>query len=453
MNIFLPTKNNLRSGKIIRNTFLLAIVAPPILLFIQYYFFPSSPISLIGYWRVAAVETILIICVWLAAVQLKKLEAHISNERDKLEIIIQNMHDGLVVYDPQGKIVFTNPIVKEISGIKNFEGVSNGDILKHFVNEDGSDVEPHQAPMQKALNTKTIQKAIFKSKITGLWIALTSTPILDKNQIVLMVVTLSSDITDTKQLELSKTKTIEDKERFFNMVSHDLKTPLTSILLAASLVKRNCPPEASRQAEIIINSTKVLSKLIDDINTLTKLKAGKYHLEVHNAPVGAIVNDVLVMLSDCIGKKNINIINDTLNILCHCDPERLKQILLNLVGNAVKYSPEGGTITINAYQKDRRKCIFEVTDSGPGIPKDKLESIFDPYFQVNQEDGAKGTGLGLAIVKSLVESHGGKVWVESELGRGSKFMFILDIPDAEERLQLVPSSTESEKPKENIAQI
>jgi len=232
---------------------------------------------------------------------------------------------------------------------------------------------------------------------------------------------------------LSEQRAIEKmKDEFVSVVSHELRTPLTSIKGALGLlvagVTGPLPPKAGEMAQIALSNSDRLSRLVEDILDLQRIESGRIMMDKRLCNVAALMKEssesvrllaevegLTIELSPCSGSIN-------------ADQERMVQALVNLLGNAIKFSPRSGRIEFAA-ERTGRSVIFRVEDKGRGIPKDKLETIFERFQQVDGSDarGKGGTGLGLAIVRSIVQQHGGRVWAESDMGRGSKFCIQLPL--------------------------
>jgi signal transduction histidine kinase len=175
-----------------------------------------------------------------------------------------------------------------------------------------------------------------------------------------------------------------------------------------------------------------LSRLISDLLDISRIEAGRIQLNKQKADITPIINEVLSLLQEPAKEKNL-ILTTSSSGLPHVevDPDKITQVITNLVGNAIKFTPSGGQITVAASQYEDHLQI-DVIDTGLGIPHQDLDKIFDKFYQVTRADSSqkiKGTGLGLPICKGIIEKHGGKIWVESELGKGSKFSFTLPLKD------------------------
>ena len=225
------------------------------------------------------------------------------------------------------------------------------------------------------------------------------------------------------------------KSQFLASVSHELRTPLNAIigfsdvLLDASLEVSE--EQRSRFLTHILNSGKHLLGLINEILDLSKVEAGRMELEIESAVIIAILEAAASTLKPLAAKKSIDLRVESSGPIPRIpmDATRIRQVVLNLVGNAIKFTPEGGQVWLRADVSDRVVRV-EVQDTGPGIPTEDHERIFLEFEQArigSARSKPEGTGLGLALAKKLVEMHGGKIWVESKVGEGSRFYFTIPI--------------------------
>ncbi len=249
------------------------------------------------------------------------------------------------------------------------------------------------------------------------------------------------DITERKQVE-------KMKDEFVSVVSHELRTPLTSIhgslgMLTSGLLSTTSE-QGKRLLQIATDSTERLVRLINDILDIERIESGKVKMERENCDLRDLINsaiNIMQALADKAGVslsiQNSNSSSNSSSIQLWADPDRIIQTLTNLFSNAIKFSEPGSTVYLmTELQKDQ--VLVTVQDTGRGIPEDKLESIFERFQQVDSSDSRNhdGTGLGLAICKSIVQQHGGKIWVKSVLGQGSSFYFTLPILTGYDRSNL-----------------
>ena len=225
------------------------------------------------------------------------------------------------------------------------------------------------------------------------------------------------------------------KSDFVSLVSHELRTPLTSIKGAVDNmvdgIAGDFDERQTRYLERIQTNADRLTRLINDLLDLSRIEAGNLELKRMKVSVGLIAQDVVETLKAMATDKNISIDLKTAESQVRAlgDPDRVHQILLNLMANAIKFTPMGGRVEIEIAPKGKLVCA-SLRDTGVGVPPDQLERIFEEFHQLGGEDtDRKGIGLGLAIARRLVELHGGKIWAESTVGEGSTFWFTLPLAE------------------------
>jgi len=251
------------------------------------------------------------------------------------------------------------------------------------------------------------------------------------------------DVKDN-ELELQETKLkLQRMSDFLTSLNHDLRTPLTAILTMSEVMQHGhagrVTDDQLKGIEIIKNSASHLIELVDEIHDLTKIESGSIDLKISEVPINPLCESSLQLVMLQAKQKNIELISriPTHLLSLHADEKRLRQMLVNLLDNAVKFTPESGKVTVEVdrsnisckqFGKNESAVRFNVTDTGIGIDESEYESVFKPFVQIDtpQNDtsmncGYTGTGVGLAIVKQFAELHGGNVGVRSEVGKGSCF--------------------------------
>lgn len=212
-------------------------------------------------------------------------------------------------------------------------------------------------------------------------------------------------------------------------VSHDLKNPVGTIYTSSTLLLDMALTEELRekQLQIIKRTAQRMDHLIQDLLDVSKMEAGKFSVEPLPVAVGSLLDDAREMLEPLAARRDLHLRDETdrRDVLVLADAERVQRVLSNLVGNAVKFTPAGGTITLRTQCSDT-ECTFSVTDQGPGIPPENLQRIFDRYWQASRT-ARQGAGLGLAIAQGIVDAHGGRIWAESSPPDGATFFFTLPI--------------------------
>lgn len=251
------------------------------------------------------------------------------------------------------------------------------------------------------------------------------------------VIIVLHDFTESKLLseamEYDKLKT-----EFFANISHEFRTPLSVIHAAVQLLKLNgegSDPKSikgaiDKSAMTIRQNINRLTRLIDNIIDITKVDTGFIQLQLRNYNIVSIVEEVTLSVASLMENKGITIEFDTdvEEKIIACDIDKIERVMLNILSNSVKFTPNGGNIYVNV--KDGTEFVtISIRDTGIGIPKDKLELVFERFRQVDKSitRNHEGSGIGLSLVKSLVELHGGSVKVESSLGQGSEFLITLPV--------------------------
>lgn len=242
-----------------------------------------------------------------------------------------------------------------------------------------------------------------------------------------------------RELELAnkKLKELDQlKSDFISVVSHELRTPLTSIKAFTELIMmkpRMTGERRNRLLSIINNETDRLARLINDILDLTKIEAGKLSWHVTLVSLSEIIQNSVTSMQSLADNKSLSIIMNVPTSLprLYGDRDRLIQVITNILSNAVKFTNDGGTISINAFTEDgpRHQILVKISDTGVGIPSRDFDVIFEKFRRSGDvlTTHAEGTGLGLAITKQIVEYHGGRIWAESTPGKGSSFSFTLPL--------------------------
>lgn len=234
--------------------------------------------------------------------------------------------------------------------------------------------------------------------------------------------TLSKVEKERKKLERAKTE-------FLSITSHELRTPMTPIRTQLKMLCSEyfgkLTPKQKNSIKIILNSTDRLNEIIEDFLEISRIEAARLKFNFQNINLTNTLNSIIKEMKAFMPEKNIAILSriDKIPII-KTDPHRIEQILTNLLSNAIKFTPRKGKIELIVTPKENH-LLFCVKDSGIGVSKQDQQRLFEPFFQADQNIYTRqdGTGLGLAIVKGIVESQGGKIWLESILGKGSSFFF------------------------------
>jgi signal transduction histidine kinase len=254
----------------------------------------------------------------------------------------------------------------------------------------------------------------------------------------LLQINISLKEANEKLLELDKLKS-----NFLGIATHELKTPLSVVEGYLDSLVDGFAGELTEPQHGVIHETLLscrrMGALISDMLDLTKIEAGKMPIERHRLAVIKVVERVVGQMIPLIQKKKLTLDIDERNMdaVAFFDEDRIIQVLVNLIGNAVKFTPEGGTITVSAEPQgegEEASVAIDVRDTGIGISKDDLSHIFEEFAQVGMPGKEEGTGLGLAICKRIVEAHGGRIWADSVLGKGSRFTFTVPVDSGKSKI-------------------
>jgi PAS domain S-box-containing protein len=357
----------------------------------------------------------------------KQAEEALEQLSRQNELILNSVGEGLCCLDLQGRITFVNPAAAKLLRyrVEELIGQSIYVILPH-TRADGAPYPLEESPIYASLRNAVVHQVInevfWRQDVTSFPVEYVSTPIREKGEIVGAVIAFK-DITERQIVERMK-------DEFISVVSHELRTPLTSIhgalgMLASGLL--NAEPETGKRLlEIAVDSTERLMRLINDILDIERIESGKIQMAKQACNAADLITKAVDVMQAMAEKAEVILSVSTVSAQLWVDPDRIIQTFTNLLSNAIKFSPQGASVWLTA-ESQGHQILFQVKDQGRGIPADKLETIFERFQQVDASDSRnnEGTGLGLAICRSIVQQHGGRIWVESTLGEGSTFYFTL----------------------------
>lgn len=335
-------------------------------------------------------------------------------ERSKLETILKKIKDGVLVVDHEGQLILINRTARAVFGLGDepLTGKPIRDVIQHPDLLELLDDENVATPYRGEIRLD--DGRVFNAQVT---------PIPEVGLVVTM-----QDITHLKELDRIKSD-------FVNSVSHDLRSPLTAILGYVELIDR-VGPVTERQRDFIHRveaNVHNITALISDLLDLGHIEAG-FDARKEVVPLLSVIHFTLDNIADRIAEKSQVLELDVPADIPHVfgNPIRLRQMLENLIENAIKYTPEGGSIYVRSHVEGGQ-VILQVSDTGPGIPPAEQPYIFDKFYRAsNVPDEIPGTGLGLAIVKSIVENHQGRIWVDSIRDQGTTFTVVLPITEKDQ---------------------
>ncbi len=335
----------------------------------------------------------------------------LETEKRKLSSVLDQMTDGVVITDDNSIVEMVNPMTERL-----------------FEIEPGSSVG--QSLIQ-ALRHHQIYDLWKSCKETGQELSLTF-ELFRKGIFILMIVISLAPALPGKYLilfqDLTRMRRFERMRRdFISNISHELRTPLATLKALTETLQVGAlddPPAAKRFLSQMELEVDALTQMVSELLELTRIESGQVPLELKSVSPSVLIQtsiDRLMLQAERADLVLNQYCQDDLpNVIA--DPPRLGQALVNLLHNAIKFTPEGGKINVAAWQQGR-VVIFAVEDTGVGIPSEDLPRIFERFYKADRARSGGGTGLGLAIARHLVEAHGGRIWVESQVGVGSTFSF------------------------------
>ena len=343
----------------------------------------------------------------IMAARLKRNLDEISTEKDKIEVILKSMADGVVAFDSTGNSIHINPAAAKMLSIDKRGHYNFSEFFKRY----NIDID-----FKKVMENKDIEPFEFTQGDAA--IKLRFAPYKTEGMVTEGIIAVFQDITVQLKLDLSR-------REFVANVSHELRTPITNIksysetLLDSEIDDK----ELEKNFLSVINAeSDRMARLVQDLLVLSQLDSAKAALKFQKVNINPFINDIVNVMSIEAKKKGqiLTFIESGKNINIYIDKDRINQVIVNIISNAIKYTPNNGTISvISGQQKDF--AYIKVTDTGIGIPKKDLPMLFERFYRVDKARSRKqgGTGLGLAIAKEIVEAHGGSIHIDSVYEKGT----------------------------------
>lgn len=367
----------------------------------------------------------------------------------RFRTIFEGAGTGVALADRDGRLIESNSALQKMLGMAGSEirQIPFADLIS---SDSGSDEDPYHELASGGRSEYRLEKQFLRRDGSRMWAGIVVTLVRGSGETPRYMIAMVENISERKASEEAARRLAEEERlaarldarnrelqrvheargQFLSAVSHELKTPLASILAFADILSRNQPgnlnPRQHDHLSAIQRNCRTLETLINDLLDLSRFDAGRFELTKRLFKVGELFTETVTSITPIFSQKNQKLVTDVEvgEILLEADRDRLAQVLANLLSNASKYSPVGKTVTLSARVCDGTICV-EVQDQGIGIGPADMARIFTPFFRSDDPATRQvpGTGLGLAIVKSIVELHGGEVTVSSEPGAGSKFGF------------------------------
>jgi len=351
----------------------------------------------------------------------------LRRRKSGIEAILNSIHDAVLVCDDQDRLILANPAAETLFGFESEKAALKP--LKDYLSDNLLADLIIRARSSKVRHVRHELSLVHSGEAA--WYDCLLSSVLDDSGQVISVVAVLHDITREKEIS-------QAKNDFVSHVSHELKTPLASInAYAEMLVDGEAQDEAAiRQfCEIIQGQAQRLNRLIEDILNISRIESGLMKVNRQNLSMALIIRDAVEMMQSYAQEKNITLHSPPpiLYDQACVDRDMISRAVINLISNAVKYTPAGGSVTVGLEvdEADGRLRVT-VSDTGVGIPPEELGRLFEKFYRIQANSHlAKGTGLGLNLVKQIIETlHGGRVFVSSTVGQGSTFGFELPLASA-----------------------
>lgn len=383
----------------------------------------------------------------------KKNEKALKESEKNYRCLIESLPYGVYIFS-EGKILFSNKVGLDYLGTPDLEELKNKKYIELLQpHEDSKEIFKRKMNHLYADgHTPLIEEKLIRvkdGKIFDLETIITKLPYEEDRNKFLVV---TRDISDRKKAELLEKEMLEKSKlldraveyenlrtEFFANISHELRTPINVILSTLQLLNLNInninpyynsEDKYKKHLSIMKQNCYRLIRLINNLIDVTKIDSGYFHLNLTNANIVNVVENITLSIAEYIENKGISIIFDTEveEIVLACDPDKIERIVLNLISNAVKFTEPGGNIFVNMVNRET-SIVIAVSDTGIGIPENKQKMIFERFIQVDKSltRNREGSGIGLSLVKSLVDMHKGTITIESRPNKGSKFLIELPV--------------------------
>jgi len=347
----------------------------------------------------------------------------LGEEKKQTEEVVHSMAEGVIMVNKKGEIMLMNPAAEKLLGVKKEDKIGRS-VLSDLKEEQLVSLvqQPSDGNQSKEVVVQSQNDQVKK-------VLLASNAVIESEDgKTVGFVSVISDITKQKELEALKNE-------FLANVSHDLRAPITcirgSLQLLGDTTINKLTPNQEKFVTVALNNIDRLSRLINDLLDLSKMEAKKFTIRPAPFRVDELVQSLANEFGAWSKTKEIAIRTDIEKPLeIEADQDRISQVLTNLISNAMKFTPKGGTVTVVGKRiADSLKVEIGVRDTGPGIAEKDFKKLFEKFSRVESKavQGVSGTGLGLTIAKEIVELHGGRIWVESQEGKGSYFAFELPV--------------------------
>jgi two-component system phosphate regulon sensor histidine kinase PhoR len=346
---------------------------------------------------------------------IRKLVEGISTEQSKLDTVLSNMADGVIVTDKEGNISLANHAAEKLFGFRA-EAIISKTVIEVTHDHEIDNLAKRCLAREEQLNSQ------IELTSAGKYLRVIAIPITGK--ILSGCLLLLQDLTEMRNLQTMRQELVGN-------ISHDLRTPLAGIKIMVETLRDGAIDDKNAAIDFLTrieNEVDRLTQMVSELTELSRIEAGSTELNKENLNLNELINEAVIQLRPLADKQRITlnpVLSDTLPS-AKVDRDRLSQTITNLIHNAIKFNRSGGSVTITTSSDDKTITV-KVIDTGIGIPKANLPHVFERFYKADTSRTNSGSGLGLAIAKHTIEAHGGTITAQSEEGNGSTFSFTIPL--------------------------
>jgi two-component system phosphate regulon sensor histidine kinase PhoR len=346
---------------------------------------------------------------------IRKLVEGISTEQSKLDTVLSNMADGVIVTDKEGNISLANHAAEKLFGFRA-EAIISKTVIEVTHDHEIDNLAKRCLAREEQLNSQ------IELTSAGKYLRVIAIPITGK--ILSGCLLLLQDLTEMRNLQTMRQELVGN-------ISHDLRTPLAGIKIMVETLRDGAIDDKNAAIDFLTrieNEVDRLTQMVSELTELSRIEAGSTELNKENLNLNELINEAVIQLRPLADKQRITlnpVLSDTLPS-AKVDRDRLSQTITNLIHNAIKFNRSGGSVTITTSSDDKTITV-KVIDTGIGIPKANLPHVFERFYKADKSRTNSGSGLGLAIAKHTIEAHGGTITAQSEEGNGSTFSFTIPL--------------------------
>jgi len=341
----------------------------------------------------------------------REMMGALSTERNRLAAVLSTMADGVLMADAEGNVLMVNPAAEKLFCFEEKVAIGHP-LIETIPDHEISDT------LQSCLKSRQQQAAQIESR--GRFLRVIASPILDNGASGALLI--FQDLTEVRRFQTMR-------QEFVGNISHELRTPLASMKAVLETLNEGAIDDQQIAKDFLAmmgGEVDRMTQLVRGLAELSRIETGQNKLEIAPVDLNSVIDQAITKLKPQSERKQINILrqSDPSLPVIPVEEGRIQQVVIDLLHNAIKFTPPGGKIIISAKSEDDG-VLVAVEDTGVGIPAEDLPHVFERFYKADKARSSEGTGLGLAIAKHIIQAHDGEIWARSEEGRGSTFSFRL----------------------------